>query len=81
MNEAFLASTAVVALAEQGARPEVWNRKNSLGWTPLRIAEGVNRTGNFRLSPPTAADLRQVMKAAGLSTELEAGPVDTKTVR
>jgi len=62
---------AVLALAAEGARPEAWNRKNSLGWTPLRIAEGVNRTGNFRLSPPTAAALRQVMKAAGLSTELE----------
>ena len=72
---------AVLALAEQGARPEVWSRKNSLGWTPLRIAEGVNRTGNFRLSPPTAAALRQVMAAAGISTELEPGPVDTKTVR
>ena len=72
---------AVLALAGQGARPDAWNRKNALGWTPLRIAEGVNRTGNFRLSPPTAAALRQVMEAAGLSTELEAGPVDTKTVR
>lgn len=71
----------VLLLAEKGARIDVWNRKNSLGWTPLRIAEGVHRTGNFRLSPPTAAALRKVMKAAGVSTELEAGTLDTSTVR
>lgn len=71
----------VFLLAERGAKIDVWNRKNSIGWTPLRVAEGVNRTGNFRLSPPTAAAIRQVMSAAGVSTELDAGPVDTKTVR
>jgi ankyrin repeat protein len=58
-------------LAEHGARIEVWNRKNSKGWTPLRIAEGVHRTGNFRSSPETAAVLREVMRAAGVSTEVE----------
>lgn len=68
-------------LAASGARIDVWNRKNKLGWTPLRIGEGVHRTGNFRPSPPTAAALRKVMGEAGVSTELEAGGVDTRTVR
>ena len=27
-------------LADQGAKIEIWNRKNSNGWTPLRITEG-----------------------------------------
>ncbi len=30
----------VQLLAEQGARIEVWNRKNKYGWTPLAIARG-----------------------------------------
>ena len=36
-------------LAKNGAEVQVWNRKNQLGWTPLRIAEGVFRTGNSEL--------------------------------
>ena len=71
----------VLLLAEKGARIDVWNRKNRLGWTPLRIAEGVHRTGNFRLSPPTAAALRKVMSAAGVSTELDTRDIGTGTVR
>ena len=35
-------------LIEHGAKVEVWNYKNKNGWTPLRIAEGVHRTGNLR---------------------------------
>lgn len=66
-------------LAKRGARIEVWNRENKQGWTPLRIADGVNRTGNLRLSPPTAEALRAVMKAAGVSTEL--APVAPSAVR
>jgi ankyrin repeat protein len=58
-------------LADHGAKIDVWNRKNSSGWTPLRIAAGVFRTANFRFSDPTAEALRKVMKAAGVSTELE----------
>ena len=38
-------------LAENGADPNVWDRKNKHGWTPLRIAQGY-RPGNFR---PAAA--------------------------
>ncbi len=71
----------VLLLAEKGARVDAWNRKNKLGWTPLRIAEGVHRTGNFRLSPPTAAAFRKVMSAAGVSTELEAVSPDSIKVR
>ncbi|HYP12522.1 MAG TPA: ankyrin repeat domain-containing protein [Bryobacteraceae bacterium] len=58
-------------LAQNGANVQVWNRKNSLGWTPLRIAEGVFRTGNLRTSPPTAAAIRRIMEAAGLDTKLQ----------
>jgi ankyrin repeat protein len=59
-------------LAQNGADVGIWNRKNKLGWTPLRIAAGVFRTGNFRTSPPTAAVIRKVMEAAGQDTRLEA---------
>ena len=58
-------------LAGHGAKVEVFNRKNSHGWTPLRIAEGVHRGMNLRSSPETAAVLRKVMSAAGVSTEVE----------
>jgi hypothetical protein len=50
---------------------EVWNRKNKKGWTPLRIATGVHRGMNFRSSPKTAAALRKVMIAVGVSTDVE----------
>ena len=62
---------AVRALVEGGAKIELWNRKNHLGWTPLRIATGVHRGMNFRDSPETAAVLAEVMDAAGVSTEVE----------
>jgi uncharacterized protein len=61
-------------LAENGAKIDIWNTKNQLGWTPLRIAEGVFRGDNFRFSPPTAAALRQVMSAEGVSTVVEPEP-------
>ena len=50
---------------------ELWNRKNSSGWTPLRIAAGVHRGMNFRFREPTANALRSIMTAAGVSTVLE----------
>jgi ankyrin repeat protein len=58
-------------LIGNGAKIEIWNRKNKNGWTPLRIAEGVHRGMNFRSSPATAAVLRQTMSAAGVSTVVE----------
>jgi ankyrin repeat protein len=59
-------------LIDKGAKIEVWNKKNKTGWTPLRIADGVVRGGGtIRSSPATAAELRQVMSAAGVSTVVE----------
>lgn len=52
-------------LAAKGARPDVWNRKNKQGWTPLTIAEG-HRFGNFKPSPDTVAAFHRVMAAAGI---------------
>lgn len=65
------AASAVEVLAENGARIEIWNRKNKRGWTPLRIAAGVHRTMNFRSSPETADAIREVMIAAGVEPELK----------
>jgi uncharacterized protein len=56
----------VELLAAKGAKPEVWNRPNKQGWTPLTIAEG-HRFGNYKPSPVTVAAFHRVMKAAGLS--------------
>ena len=58
-------------LLDHGAKIEVFNRKNSHEWTPLRIADGVHRGMNLRSSPETAAVLRKAMSAAGVSTEVE----------
>lgn len=58
-------------LTDHGAKVQVWNGKNSHGWTPLRIAVGVHRGMNLRSSAETAAVLTKVMKAAGVSTEVE----------
>jgi uncharacterized protein len=63
--------SVVKFLNEHGARVDVWNSKNSSGWTPLRIAAGVHRGMNFRFHEPTASVLRTIMTAAGVSTVLE----------
>ena len=55
--------TVVQFLAEKGARIDVWNQQNKKGWTPLKIAEGVQRGMNIVSSPPTAAAIREVMAA------------------
>ena len=52
----------------KGAKIEAFNHKNSHGWTPLRIADGVHRGMNLRSSPETAAVLRKAMDTAGFST-------------
>jgi len=62
---------AARCLLDHGAKIEVFNRKNSHGWTPLRIADGVHRGMNLRASPETAAVLRKAMNAAGVSTDVE----------
>jgi uncharacterized protein len=56
---------AVEFLAAHGASPEIWNRKNKQGWTPLIIAEG-HRFGNYKPSPVTVAAFHRVMRLAGL---------------
>src|SRR5262249_23521167 len=48
-----------------GAKAEVWNRKDRYGWTPLMIAEGVQRVNNIRPSEPTANAIRAAMIRAG----------------
>jgi uncharacterized protein len=63
--------SVVKFLNEHGAKVDIWNRKNSSGWTPLRIAAGVHRGMNFRFHEPTANSLRAIMTAAGVSTVLE----------
>jgi uncharacterized protein len=55
--------TVVHYLADKGARADVWNRPNSKGWTPLKIAEGVQRGMNIVSSPVTASAIRQVLTA------------------
>lgn len=54
-------------LAANGVKPEIYSQKNKQGWTPLRIAQGVHRTGNFRSSAETAAVIKQAMLAAGIT--------------
>ena len=56
--------TVVHYLAEKGARADVWNRPNSKGWTPLKIADGVQRGMNIVSSPVTATAIRQVLAAS-----------------
>jgi len=58
-------------LIDHGATIAIWNQKNAYGWTPLRIAVGVHRTGNFRTTEPTAAVFRKAMEAEGISTVME----------
>jgi uncharacterized protein len=59
-------------LIDQGAKIQIWNQKNKLGWTPLRISEGVTRGQNVRhRSPATAAVIRHALSEAGLSTDVE----------
>jgi ankyrin repeat protein len=55
--------TVVRYLAERGAKIDVWNQPNKKGWTPLKIAEGVQRGMNIVSSPATAAAIRDVMGA------------------
>jgi len=53
-------------LVENGAKIEIWNRKNKRGWTPLVIAQGF-RPGNFKPAPDTIAAIEDVMRAAGVT--------------
>jgi ankyrin repeat protein len=63
-------------LAAKGAKPEIWNRKNKQGWTPLTIAEG-HRFGNFKPSAVTVAAFHRVMTAVGLPIPGNAKPAQS----
>jgi uncharacterized protein len=68
-------------LAEHGADVSIWNRRNKQGWNPLRIAVGVHRGMHFRGSAPTAEAVRELLAAAGLSTEVEPEPIISGAVK
>ena len=53
-------------VAARGAKVEVWNRKNSQGWTPLLIAQGF-RPGNFKPSVPMIDAISEMMRASGVT--------------
>jgi len=59
-------------LADHGAKPEIWNKKNKNGWTPLMIAQGY-RPGNFKPSVETIEAVEKVMLAAGCPIPTNAG--------
>ena len=52
-------------LADNGAKVEVWNQKDSFGSTPLMFAQGY-RPGNFKPSFETIDAVQRVMLAAGV---------------
>ena len=53
--------SVVRLLAQKGAPREVWTQQNQKGYTPLKIADGIQRGMNIVSSPPTAAAIRQVI--------------------
>jgi ankyrin repeat protein len=56
------APSVVKFLAEKGAPRALWTQANSKGYSPLKIAEGIQRGMNIVSSPPTEAAIRQVMQ-------------------
>lgn len=64
-------------LAQNGARAEIWNRKNKFGSTPLMFAQGY-RPGNFKPSFETIDAIQRVMLAAGLALPTNTAPVVLK---
>jgi ankyrin repeat protein len=61
-------------LADNGAKVEVWNRKDSFGSTPLMFAQGY-RPGNFKPSFETIDAIQRVMLAAGVAWPTNGTPV------
>ena len=57
--------SVVTFLDDQGARIDVWNRENARGWTPWKIAAGVQRGMNIVGSPETEVAVSAVMARAG----------------
>lgn len=56
----------------RGVKPEVWNRPNRWGWTPLIIAHGY-REGNFRPDAATIGCVERVMRSKGLQIPQDPG--------
>jgi ankyrin repeat protein len=48
-------------LARQYGSVDAWNRPNKKGWTPLKIADGIQRGMNIVSSPVTASAIREVL--------------------
>ena len=67
----------VQLLADNGAKIEIWNRKNKYGWTPLLIAEGY-RPGNFKPSFETIEALHHVMLATGVTPPTNTAPASAE---
>jgi uncharacterized protein len=66
----------VAYLASKGARPEIWNRPNAYGWTPLSIASGT-RVGNFKPSQETMAAIEHELARANVApAQAKAASVD-----
>jgi ankyrin repeat protein len=53
-------------LAAQHANVDVWNRPNKKGFTPLTIADGIQRGMNIVSSPVTATAIREVLAASSV---------------
>jgi ankyrin repeat protein len=60
-------------LADNGAKIEVWNKKNKFGSTPLMLAQGY-RPGNFKPSFETVDAIRRVMLSAGVALPANGAP-------
>jgi len=60
-------------LAKNGAKVEVWNKKDKFGSTPLMFAQGY-RPGNFKPSFETIDAVQRVMLAAGVALPTNTAP-------
>ena len=60
-------------LAGKGAKIEVWNQPNKRGWTPLKIAEGVQRGMNIVSSKPTATALGEIIASSTVNSQHKEG--------
>jgi ankyrin repeat protein len=64
---------AVRLLVARGADVKIWNQKNSRGWTPLKITQGVHRGMNIQQSATTEAAVKEAMIAAGVEPVVPPG--------
>jgi ankyrin repeat protein len=58
---AKFAASIVQLLAANGAKSQIWNQKNKKGYTPLNIAQGVQRGMNVVGHPATADAIRKAL--------------------